>query len=189
MDTFIDKLAQKLTAQEMIKANSAADAAELQKTRMMVAQYEELLKEIRQVNSRNTEAAGKLEQLVADSLSRLENTEQVSRLTEASIKKIEEIQAGNQNLEQLEVKLAELKDQMTPLFEELTDHVHKENVKVYRNVQAVVVEENAKINETLAAGLKSISGRMTAVLGVSAAALLAAAAGLVFQMLSYFKVI
>lgn len=31
MDTFIDKLAQKLTAQEMIKANAAADAAELQR--------------------------------------------------------------------------------------------------------------------------------------------------------------
>lgn len=189
MDTFIDKLAQKLTAQEMIKANSAADAAELQKTRMMIAQYDELLEEIRRANSRNTEAAGKLEQLVTDSLNRLENTDQVSRLAEASIKKIEEIQAGSQNLEQLEVKLAELKDSMTPLFEELTDHVHKENVKVYRNVQAVVVEENAKINETLAAGMKSFSGRMTAVLGVSAAALLAAAAGLVFQMLSYFKVI
>ena len=32
MDTFIDKLAQKLTAQEMINANSAADAAELKKS-------------------------------------------------------------------------------------------------------------------------------------------------------------
>ena len=32
MDTFIDKLAHKLTAQEMIKANSAADAAKKQFT-------------------------------------------------------------------------------------------------------------------------------------------------------------
>ena len=29
MDTFMDKLAQKLNAQEMIKANSAADAEEM----------------------------------------------------------------------------------------------------------------------------------------------------------------
>ena len=46
MDTFIDKLAQRLTAQEMIKANTAADAEELHKVQGQVKQYEAYLDEL-----------------------------------------------------------------------------------------------------------------------------------------------
>lgn len=49
MDTFMDKLAQKLNAQEMIKANSAADAEEMD-------QLKSQLRGIRRVPG--TDAAG-----------------------------------------------------------------------------------------------------------------------------------
>ena len=39
MDTFMDKLAQKLNAQEMIKANAAAEAAETARLREQNAVY------------------------------------------------------------------------------------------------------------------------------------------------------
>ena len=48
MDTFMDKLAQKFTAQEIIKANSAAEAAELQRTREQVEKYNDCLQEMKQ---------------------------------------------------------------------------------------------------------------------------------------------
>lgn len=44
-----------------------------------------------------------------------------------------------------------LHEKLDAVKEELTDHVHKENVKVYRNVQAAVIEENKKLAEALAA--------------------------------------
>ena len=51
MDTFIDKLAQRLTAQEMIKANSAADAEELHKVQGQVKQYEAYLDEMQNIST------------------------------------------------------------------------------------------------------------------------------------------
>ena len=39
MDTFMDKLAQKLNAQEMIKANSAADAEEMDQLKSQLREY------------------------------------------------------------------------------------------------------------------------------------------------------
>ena len=47
MDTFMDKLAQKLNAQEMIKANSAADAEEMKN---QLREYDECLAQMQQVN-------------------------------------------------------------------------------------------------------------------------------------------
>ena len=43
MDMFMDKLAQKLTAQEIIKANTAADVEELNKLKNQIAEYNECL--------------------------------------------------------------------------------------------------------------------------------------------------
>ena len=61
MDTFMDKLAQKFTAQEMIKANAAAEAAELQRTRDQVKKYNDCLQEMKQVNDNTKEALAQIE--------------------------------------------------------------------------------------------------------------------------------
>lgn len=202
MDTFIDKLAQKLTAQEMIKANAAADAAELKRIRNQVAQYEAALQEIREACRMNAEASGAVRQVTEEALEKLvsadrENAGKVQMLIDTSLEKIRKLQLEEQDLlrleEQMEARLEEqmekLRSNLNPLFVELTDHVHKENVKVYRNVQAVVVEEAAKSGENMAKAVRSLSGKLSAVLGVSVMALLAATAGLVFQILVYLHII
>ena len=50
MDNFMDKLAQKFNAQEMIKANSQAEAAEMKKLQLQVAEYEKILQEMCKLN-------------------------------------------------------------------------------------------------------------------------------------------
>lgn len=57
MDNFIDKLAQKFSAQDMIRANLAAEAKETKKLREKMESYESLLKEMRQINLKNMESA------------------------------------------------------------------------------------------------------------------------------------
>ena len=57
MDTFIDKLAQKFSAQDMIRANLAAEAKETKKLREKMESYETLLQEMRQINLKNMESA------------------------------------------------------------------------------------------------------------------------------------
>lgn len=221
MDTFMDKLAQKLTAQEMIKANSAADAAELAKVREQAAEYESILKEMKAESGQNAEnlakvaesAAGTADnvaktarnaevtaqnaEVVAENAAKVAenaartagNAAKVQELVEAAIAKIEEMQAGSRDTEELQQLLESLKALQTQQAEELTDHVHKENVKVYRNVQAVVVEEAAKQNETLGRSIAAVSSKVKAVLGISIVALIAACAGVAFQVLVYFHIL
>ena len=64
MDTFMDKLAQKLNAQEMIKANSAADAAELSRIREQNAEYDALIQKIKESSEGNSKSAVKLDQSI-----------------------------------------------------------------------------------------------------------------------------
>ena len=71
----------------------------------------------------------------------------------------------------------------------INDYVHKENVKVYRNVQAVVVEEAAKHTENLEKLSKDGAGKIRVIIGVSAVALAASLGSLIFQILTYLHVI
>ena len=169
MDTFMDKLTQKLTAQEMIKANAAADAAELSRLKEQAASYEALFQRMKAANDKN---AADMEALI-----------------HSAIEKIEEIKVGKADDGELLKILEEMKNSDGEQFEQLTDHVHKENVKVYRNVQASVVEENAKQNEAAEKRFHSVSGKMTALLAISIVALVMSAAGVVLQLLSILHII
>ena len=49
MDMFMDKLAQKLNAQEMIKANLAADAEEMNQLKSKVKEYSDCLEQVQKL--------------------------------------------------------------------------------------------------------------------------------------------
>ncbi len=285
MDTFIDKLAQRLTAQEMIKANSAADAEEYHKVQEQVKQYEACLDEMQNISTSIVAALGRLEhaeEISAEMVDRLEhasvasasvierlegatqsalqavsrmeqmqaisaelteladklehagvasaaaseridqvvgtgieqlehagvaaaaasekidrvvstgieklqhaevNTDGINELVRTSISKIREVQQDNDSIQTL------LRDSANSQNETISDFVHKENVKVYRNVQAVVVEEAAKQTENLEKVSKTGAGRMGVILGISAVALAASLGSLIFQILAYLHVI
>ncbi len=126
MDTFIDKLAQKFTAGEVIKGNAAAEAKEIAKLREQVENYENLLQEMKLVNLKNMESAQKVADLAESSI------ESVKQICEGSSK-----EAGAD------------KEYVSELFDKTNDTIHKENIRVYRNVQAAV-------NDGLEAQTKSI---------------------------------
>lgn len=235
MDTFMDKLAQKLNAQEMIRANSAADAAELSRIKEQNAEYDALIQKIKESSEGNAKSAVKLEQSImqvaehteraaqnieqtarnaeiteqnakkaAENAVRIEqsvelvernaekveaNALKIEELVAAGISKIEEMQATGQNTEELNDLLTELKKVQAEQFDTLTDHVHKENVKVYRNVQAVVVEELEKQNETVGKTMNTVAKKVGMAVGISTVAMLAAAGGLAFQILTYLHII
>ena len=162
MDTFMDKLAQKFTAQEMIKANAAAEAAELQRTRDQVKQYDSCLQEMKKAN------AG------------------LNELLESGLGRIRELQKSTEDIQ------TDVKQYMDVKNSEMTDFVHKENVKVYRNVQAVVVDELKGQSEELNAQLQRVMKKQNGILGVSIAALIfavLAVAGVAFQLLMEFGIL
>lgn len=269
MDSFMDKIAQKFTAQDMIKANTAAEEKEMERLRQQIAEYDTRIQEIRKLNLKNLELADNLQAMIdaenariresadaqgaalgqgaalreeaaAVSSGQLEELSQklatqTKQLTMAKLETMERLDAlenrlnvrplldemtakigegqtsreliagldchaqldsiaakleqqptadeiaakldyrtafegivskldsrptldeiaerlgGGEQPEGLEDKLAELAQKLDGVKEELTDHVHKEDVKVYRNVQAVVEDENKKLLEALTA--------------------------------------
>ena len=137
MDTFIDKLAQKFTAQEIIRANSAAESNENRKLREQVEAYEDLLQQMKQLNLKNMESAENVSRLIQEGCDNIKNA-----------------------MENVQTDSVEDKKYVEDLFTQLDDSLHKENVKVYRNVQAVINEQTdalkAKIDEDNQAQIKKI---------------------------------
>lgn len=192
MDTFMDKLAQKLTAQEMIKANMAADAEEMNKLRAKEKEYAECLEQMQKLIETGV---GKLETAQVD-------CKQLSSQVELSIERIAEVMDAldeqgedvTADLEELKASLKlltdnpavleELKKLVNEKLDSTNENVHKECVKVYRNVQAAVVEENGKLTESISGTVNGLRGRINAIFGISIAALVLAAASVVLQVLN-----
>lgn len=279
MDIFMDRLAQRLTAQDIIQANTAADTEEMNKLKAQIAEYHQCLEQLGRLLDEET---AKLKSSRADG-------ENVNRLVEEGIAKIRAIQLdsqgtgelqkqlsgqlnqmggrldameqqmggkldtmeqqvggklgtmgqqmeqklgaleqevggkldtmGQQMEEKLEQKLGALQKQvggrldtmgqqmgealgklerqagepqepedskLAEKFATLEENVHKECVKVYRNVQAVVVEEGGKQSEAVTGTLSAVDkmkGRTGAILGISIVALIASLGSVVLQLL------
>lgn len=266
MDMFMDKLAQKLTAQEIIKANTAADTEELNQLKGQVKDYsacldrlEQLIEEISEklsgTRSVDGESINRIQAVLEDRLDTMakaltaqmeifdknnntvmqqeaaqkdffaqqrELTAQIKSLEEkqqevlaglkaltevhqAAVQKMEKLEEGQQavsgKIEELERGFAEKleglqKEESGASLDEKIDtmeeNVHKECVKVYRNVQAVVMEESAKQKEAveeLDKGVKESGGKMGLILGISIAALIFSLAGTILQCLTIFNLI
>ena len=74
MDNFTDKLAQKLSAQDMIKANAQAEANEMRRLQEQVAQYEAILQDMRKLNYKNSELTDKINALVDESITKVQTS-------------------------------------------------------------------------------------------------------------------
>lgn len=182
MDTFMDKLAQKLTAQEMIKANMAADAEEMNR--------------LKEKNKEYTECLEKMQKLVENGADKIneaqKNTEtKLNAETKAVLEELKGLLAGQpEALEDVKALINDVKGMTADLdgalkekADNVNENIHKECVKVYRNVQAVVVEENEKQTENVAGIVNRLRGKLNAILGVSITALIFAIGSVVLQVL------
>lgn len=160
MDNFMDKIAQRISSQEVIRANAQAEALQMKKLQAQFETYDELLKEMQQLNEKNTALADMAKSLMESCQERLEQEPQEN---EAENEAIEAIEAQEKLLEEMRLSLEELKQALAgnaakteELLEQSQEFVHKENVKVYRNVQAVIVEELKNQTQELNAGTQKL---------------------------------
>ncbi len=157
MDNFIDKIAQKIGSGDLIRANSSAEARELKRTKEKLEEYETLIQQMRQVHLKNVELLGRMQQTV-DTLEELEDgfageDDQVKG-TDPMV--LEEISGLKEQIDSLKTSL---KDTVT----EISEVVHAEDVKVFRNVEAVVEEEAVKCIEAVKEESVNIRIRMRGV--------------------------
>ncbi|MCR5655164.1 MAG: hypothetical protein K6G07_05925 [Lachnospiraceae bacterium] len=256
MDGFMDKLAKRFNAGEMIKANGQAEARDLKRAREQSRKYEEMMQEIRRLHLKNAEITEQVQQLTQVGIERLEeynspaygegiralsdeakkNEEAIAHLEEmlgAFEKRFESVEgqlsdvgsklsgvdeklygvdgrlsdvagkvsavdenvrnfdnAGGVDEEELRSavslitghvtgqvrqigddlgeKLAANEQNITQKVStdlssmrlQLEDHVHKENVKVYRNVQAVITDESGKKFSELSERMDRLEGQV-----------------------------
>lgn len=157
MDNFMDKIAKKLNSQEVIRANAAADTAQLEGLQSQVAEYDACMKEMRKLNLKNVESEQKFHKLMEESSSEFKelarkNEEQMQQLMQECLTKLQSTEKEEEKeelLKKVEAAFTENRSNVEELFKQAEDFVHKENVKVYRNVQAVVVEEMQKQSQAL----------------------------------------
>ena len=176
MDNFMDKVAQKLNSQEIIRANAAADAAALENLEKQLTlfkdqmlRYDDCLQEMRKLNLKNIESAQgvqaladkageKLDQTIGEveaaSVSKIKETSDLSiaginQTLSESLAKIAEIKENSDSLDKMTENMSGLQSRLEELFRGLEDYTHSDNVKVYRNVQAAMIEELAKQTTTL----------------------------------------
>lgn len=162
----MDKLAQKFSAQEMIKANSQAEAEEMKRLQLQVSEYEKILQEMRKLNYKNAELSEKLDLMIGDNAEKIQSmkedeqrfiaalrdlTDEQTRNREAELEKKEEERLEKERAAELrkETDMAAITELLEDKFQRSDDFVHKENVKVYRNVQAVVVDEIKRCTENV----------------------------------------
>ena len=185
MDTFMDKLAQKLNAQEMIKANSAADAEEMDQLKNQLREYHECLAQMQQANKELRAVNHAMETLMSETIA-----PEVTKLSEESVAAIRKMQQENtEKLQELQqeytTKLEEIR-QNTEELEELRKHLDEKLDGSDENVHKECVK---KQTEAIAGKIKeSLNGKLNGVLGVSIAALLVAAADIVLHVLSILHI-
>ena len=120
MDNFMNKLSQRINAQDTIKANFMADTAEKEALKKQLAEYDAILQSMRNLY-----------------LKQEENSEVFVQLAE-------KLEGMNAEPAEKEALLKEIKDYISRSDE----FTHKECVKVYRNVQALLDEQNTKFAES-----------------------------------------
>lgn len=209
MDNFMDKLAKRFNAGEIIRANAQAEARDMKRMQERTAEYERMMQEMRRLNLKNVEMTEQVQQLiqcgieqfeeygndtativgavdstkedvlsvknsVADALRELEvrleeqmkadnNMDMAFERIESAISTSRYATEGNiremsELIGQMQTSVAQMEESIRSTREilvatrmsveegnkHLEEHIHKENVRVYRNVQAVVVEEATK---------------------------------------------
>ncbi len=145
MDNIMDKLAGKISAQEIINANAAAEAAHREQIENQNRQYEEEINVLRQ-------NAHKLED-------RLNNIEIALKDLKA------DRDEADVNVQELDNAIRELKDNLSDRLNKSDEATHDVGVRIYRNVQAAVIDEQKKqldeIKEDLKKQMESIRGEFT----------------------------
>ena len=238
MDTFMDKLASRLNAQEMIRANAAAEAKENERLHKEVEVYKQCLEKMREISQQNVTMGDDVSELVRASMDKIAQIQAESGKTEdvlvamqdnsnavmssvksssdavmSSVKSSSDVvvaavkansdsvmnaisgssdkimeMLGTGNDEFKAALISELVVEMKKELKVQEENVHKECVKVYRNVQAVVTDENDKQTKLIIDNQSKMKKKATAALVCGILAMSFAAAGLVVSLLDVFGV-
>ena len=116
VDNFMDKLAKRFNAGEMIRANAQAEARDMKRLQERTAEYENMMREMRRLNLKNVEVTEQVQQLIQCGIEQFEG---YGTSENAIGKKMEELQGD------LAATKEELLDNESAM-ERLLEDLHRE---------------------------------------------------------------
>lgn len=145
-----------LTAEEMILANGAAEAREAERLRDTADRYAEEIAELKALYDKNSALVEELRELNAQSV---RGVQDVCKST------LESIDAANASVKDIDFSalqkaiidsVQESQTRTADLLQQSDDFSHKENVRVYRNIQAATDQLLQKQTEQLTEALEPL---------------------------------
>lgn len=158
---------------ELIRANGAAEAAQTDRLREEVSDYTQVIDQLRDLYDRNNELVQKLQFMNRS------QTDEIRNLLQENNERISEKLAAMQSLdaqalqeqvaaavsgprEEILASLQKTQDHARQLQQESDDFNHKENVRVYRNIQASMIAELGKQTQELRTQLDALQEMLQA---------------------------
>lgn len=146
----------KLTADEMILANGAAEAREADRLRDTADRYAQEIEELKALYDKNSALVEQLRELNAAS------AQNVQGVVDKALESIDAANASIQNVDFSALQSAiltsvqESQAKTADLLQQSDDFSHKENVRVYRNIQAATDQLLQKQTEQLTEALEPL---------------------------------
>ena len=165
-----------------------------------MSEYEKILQEMRKLSYKNTELSERLELVIGENAGKIQRMKEDEEKLIAVLKDLTEEQTKNRDSElekkeeeRLEKERADEAKKQSDIsvitnllenkFQRSDDFVHKENVKVYRNVQAVVVDELKRYTESAQEEKNAINAKLGKVMKFSVISMLASIVSVVLWAL------
>lgn len=138
MDNFMDKLAKRFNAGEMIRANAQAEARDMKRLQERTAEYENMMREMRRLNLKNVEVTEQVQQLIQCGIEQFEG---YGTSENAVGRKIEELQG---DLTSMKEELLDNESAMEHLLEDLHRELSDMNQGI-GNIRTDLSEMNQEI--------------------------------------------
>ena len=142
MENLMEKVTQRLGAQEIIRANVAAEAAETERLKKQEENYKNEIAELKENASRTEDLLMQIRTYIGKNNN--ENNDEIVRL-------VDELDKN------LKTMLEETNDKLSKRLDETDEKNHDVGVRVYRNVQASLVDEQKKQTEEILQAVNNIS--------------------------------
>ncbi|MDD5940969.1 MAG: hypothetical protein PUC46_09395 [Lachnospiraceae bacterium] len=185
------------SAEDMIRANGAAEAREADALRDQVSAYAHQLNELREICSRNSAAVEQMrrtnEETVARVNSALQELKDLMGKVQAELGSREQESTEKEDIaKEILDAVNETKERTADLIQQSDEFAHKENVRVYRNIQAAtdqLLQKQTKDLKDELASLKGASAAKPKKSGVQAATLVFAIMTFVFVVCDSFGIV
>ena len=156
---------------ELIRANGAAEAAQTDRLREEVSDYTQMIEQLRELYDRNNELVQKLQfmnrsqtdeirQLIQENNERI--SEKLAAMQDWDAQTLQEQVQAAVGTSQQDVLAAvrRSQEQAEQLRQQSDDFNHRENVRVYRNIQASMIAELGKQTQEIREQLDALEASM-----------------------------